>query len=133
MQYRIVHGNPVELVGDFIAAAQDLVAHGCDGLTTKCGFLALIQDQVSAAVPVPVATSSLMQIPMVQAMLPLGKRVGIITISSAFLTEAHLKAAGLPVYSIYTLVNWFHAGLIPQRFPLELNDPIRTARRALFA
>ena len=192
---KVVRGNPLELVDDFIAAAQDLVAHGCDGLTTNCGFLALIQDQVSAAVPVPVATSSLMQIPMVQAMLPPDKRVGVITISSTSLTEAHLKAAGapldtpivgtdqgrafthgilddqpsmdfadcrldlldaarnlvelyddigaivlectnmtpyaadirkltgLPVYSIYTLVNWFHAGLVPQRFKLELNDP----------
>ncbi len=204
VQYRIVRGatpdkvvrnDPRLLVNDFIAAAQDLVASGCDGLTTNCGFLALIQDQVSQAVQVPVATSSLMQVPMVQQLLPKGKRVGILTISKATLTDEHLRAAnapfdipivgtdnghafthgilddqpsidfaacrldlldaatellrdykdigaivlectnmtpyaadirkltGLPVFSIYSFVRWFHQGLVPDRFPLELNDP----------
>jgi len=204
VQYRIVPGatpdkvvrqDPRALVDGFIAAARDLVALGCDGLTTNCGFLALIQDQVSEAVPVPVATSSLMQIPVVQQLLPRGKRVGVITISRTNLSEAHLQAAnapvdtpivgtdngrafthgilddqpsidfaacrldlldaarelvtehrdigaivlectnmtpyaadirkltGLPVFSIYSFVRWFHQGLMPDRFPLELNDP----------
>jgi len=204
VQYRIVRGatpnkvvrnNPLDLVDDFIAAAQDLVASGCDGLTTNCGFLALIQDRVREAVPVPVATSSLMQIPLVQQMLPPGKRVGVITISATDLSEAHLKAAnappdtpivgtdhgrafthgilddqpsidftecrldlldaardlvanhedigaivlectnmtpyahdirkltGLPVFSIYSFVRWFHQGLVPDRFELMLDDP----------
>lgn len=105
VQYRIVRGatpdkvvrhDPRVLLDDFIAAARDLVDHGCDGLTTNCGFLALIQDEVAKAVPVPVATSSLMQIPMVQQMLPPGQRVGVITISKATLTKAHLRAANAP-------------------------------------
>ena len=36
---------------------------------------------------------------------------------------ADLRAAfGLPVYSIYTLVSWFHSGLIPRRFQPDLID-----------
>ncbi|MCY6379473.1 aspartate/glutamate racemase family protein [Hoeflea prorocentri] len=204
VQYRIVRGatpdkvvrkDPLALIDDFIAAAKDLVAAGCDGLTTNCGFLALIQDKVSEAVPVPVATSSLMQIPLVQHMLPRGQRVGVITISKTNLSRAHLEAAnapldtpivgtdngrafshgilddqpsidfadcrldlldaaqelvseydnigaivlectnmtpyaadirkltGLPVYSIYSFVRWFHQGLVPDRFDLRLDDP----------
>jgi len=94
---KVVHNDPRLLVDDFIAAAKDLVTSGCDGITTNCGFLALIQDQISAAVPVPVATSSLMQIPMVQQMLPIGKRVGVLTISKGNLTSAHLAAANAPL------------------------------------
>ena len=45
---------------------------------------------------VPVATSSLMQVPWVQAMLPPGKRVGVITVSATSLTPRHLEAAGVP-------------------------------------
>jgi Asp/Glu/hydantoin racemase len=45
---------------------------------------------------VPVATSSLMQVPWVQATLPPGKRVGVITVSKQSLTPAHLDAAGVP-------------------------------------
>ncbi len=206
VQYRVVKGaspdkvvrhDPMDLVDDFIAAAHELVETGCDGITTNCGFLALTQEKISKAIPVPVATSSLMQIPMVQTLLPPGKKVAVLTISKETLTLAHLKAAGvanaedipifgtdngraftrsilddheaidfaacrqdmidaakeivqtdrdigaivlectnmvpyahdvrkvtgLPVFSIYSFVNWFHQALVPDRFRLELDDP----------
>ena len=44
---------------------------------------------------VPVATSSLIQVPMIQSTLPSGKRVGVITVSAAGLTHDHLIAIGL--------------------------------------
>lgn len=90
---KVVRGDPRALAGAFIEAGRDLVRMGCDGITTNCGFLALIQDEVKAALGVPVATSSLMQVPMVAALMPPGKRVGILTISRATLSEDHLKAA----------------------------------------
>ncbi|MCB1362671.1 MAG: aspartate/glutamate racemase family protein, partial [Rhodobacteraceae bacterium] len=83
---RVVRGDPRELTGAFIAAGHDLIAAGCDGITTNCGFLALVQEQLRAALGVPVATSSLMQVPMVQAMLPPGRRVAILTVSEATLS-----------------------------------------------
>ncbi|MBE1283311.1 MAG: aspartate/glutamate racemase family protein [Rhodobacteraceae bacterium] len=192
---KVVRGNPKELLDVFIEAGKDLVATGADGITTNCGFLALVQDELREALGVPVATSSLMQVPMVQAMLPPGKKTVVLTISKATLTDAHLCAAnvpvdtpvygtdagrvftrdilgdaaeidfaacrqdmldaadqimasepdagaivlectnmvpyaadvrkrtGLPVYSIESFVTWFQAGLMPRRFPLELDDP----------
>jgi len=130
-----------------------------------------------------------MQVPWVQALLPPGQRVGVVTVSRQSLTPAHLAAVNLPadipiagtensreffrvlikaektdmdvalarqdvvdaardlvcrhpevgaivlectnmppyaadvqaatklpVYDIYSMVNWFHAGLRPQRF-----------------
>ncbi|TMV10075.1 aspartate/glutamate racemase family protein [Ruegeria sediminis] len=192
---RVVRGDPRALLDAFIDAGRDLVATGADGITTNCGFLALVQDELRDALGVPVATSSLMQVPMVQAMLPPGKRTVILTISKATLTDAHLAAAGvptdtpvygtddgraftrdilgdapridfaacrqdlldaadaivagepdagaivlectnmvpyaadirrrtgLPVYSIYTMVQWFQAGLMPRKFAPELDDP----------
>jgi Asp/Glu/hydantoin racemase len=94
---RVVRQRAVGLQNAFIDAAQDLVAMGCDGITTNCGFLSLIQNDLATAVGVPVATSSLMQYPMIQALLPPGKRVGVLTISSATLTEDHLAAANVPL------------------------------------
>jgi len=191
----VVRGTPMERLADFIEAGRDLVAMGCDGITTNCGFLGVMQAEMAAALAVPVATSSLMQVPMVEAALPPGKRAGILTISAATLspqlraatgvapdtpvigTEAGraftrdilgdapeidfdacrldlLEAAealatqhpevgaivlectnmvpyaadirhatGLPVYSVYTLVTWFQAGLMPRRFARDLDDP----------
>jgi Asp/Glu/hydantoin racemase len=82
---------------DFVAAARDLVRLGAEAITTNCGFLSLFQQELSAAVNVPVATSALMQVPWVQATLPPGKRVGIVTVSKATLTPRHLEAANVPL------------------------------------
>jgi len=94
---RVVRQRAVGLQNAFIDAAQELVEMGCDGITTNCGFLSLIQNDLATAVGVPVATSSLMQYPMIQSLLPPGKRVGVLTISSASLTADHLAAANVPL------------------------------------
>jgi Asp/Glu/hydantoin racemase len=201
--YRVVRGASPDhvvrhraegLLDSFIDAARDLVAQGADGITTNCGFLSLFQAELAAACEVPVATSSLMQVPLIERLLPPDRRVGIITISSRNMSQDHLRAAGvdvatpvvgtdggreftrailddepaldvelslfdlldagrrlvdehpdvgaivlectnmvpyaphlreqlgLPVYSIYTFVQWFHAGLMPRVFEPWLLD-----------
>jgi Asp/Glu/hydantoin racemase len=196
--YRVVRGASPQrvvldgargLLPDFVQAARELVDHGAEAITTNCGFLSLFQREIAQAVAVPVATSSLMQVPWVQATLPPGKRVGVVTISASTLTPRHLEAAGVtpdtpiagtengreffrvlikgegqdmdvdlaradvvdagrqlcerhpdigalvlectnmppyaaalqaavgvPVYDVYSLVTWFHAGLRPRSF-----------------
>lgn len=94
---RVVRQGAAGLQNTFIDAAQDLVAMGCDGITTNCGFLSLFQKDLATAVGVPVASSSLMQHGMIQALLPPDKKVGVLTVSSATLTDAHLAAAGVPL------------------------------------
>ena len=44
---------------------------------------------------VPVASSSLMQAPFIERLLPPGRRVGIITVSGESLAAEHLVAAGV--------------------------------------
>ncbi len=187
---RVVRRGAEGLLDAFIAAARDLVADGADGITTNCGFLSLYQPELAAAVPVPVATSSLMQVAAVNRLLGPGRRAGVLTISASTLTPLHLEragvpegtpigsteggreftrvilgnepeldvaaaradnvaaalalqrdhpdlgalvlectnmvpyaadiraATGLPVFSIGNFVTWFHAALVPPRFPL---------------
>ena len=92
---RVVRERAAGLLDAFIDAAKDLVSLGADGITTNCGFLSLFQAELSAAAAVPVATSSLMQAPLIQALLPPGKRVGIITVNASGLSADHLRAAGV--------------------------------------
>ena len=94
---RVVLEGARGLLPDFIAAARELVELGAEAITTNCGFLSLFQREIAAAVGVPVATSSLMQVPWVQATLPPGQRVGVLTVSKGSLTPAHLAAAGVPL------------------------------------
>ena len=93
---RVVRRGADGLLQAFIAAAQDLIRDGADGITTNCGFLALFQDDLADAVSVPVATSALMQVAMVNRLLPRGRRAGILTISGSTLTEQHLLKAAVP-------------------------------------
>ena len=105
VHYKVVRGASPDLVvrqgakgllGAFITAAKELVADGVDGITTNCGFLSLFQKQLADAVGIPVATSSLMQVGMVNCLLPTGKRAGILTISASTLTREHLDKANVP-------------------------------------
>lgn len=93
---RVVLKGAEGLLDAFIAAAHELVADGVDGVTTNCGFLSLFQEELALAVGVPVATSSLMQVDLVNRLLPKGKRAGILTISASTLTPLHLEKAGVP-------------------------------------
>ena len=95
---RVVSANPPVdlLVEPFAAAGARLVAAGARAITTSCGFLALFQDMLADRLEVPVMTSSLQQVPQVQAGLAPGKRVGVISIHAGNLTARHLAAAGVP-------------------------------------
>ncbi|SMG55658.1 aspartate/glutamate racemase family protein [Paraburkholderia susongensis] len=104
LQFKIVRGaTPTRVVDDegkgllepFLEAAHELIDLGVRGITTSCGFLALFQREMAQALPVPVATSALLQIPSIQTMLPQGKRVGILTFNKEALTERHLRAVGV--------------------------------------
>lgn len=76
----------------FVDAVRALAAEGCCAVTTSCGFLVLLQAQLQAAVPVPVRSSSLLQLP---GLLASGAQVGLLTIRAEALTPSHLLAAGV--------------------------------------
>ena len=190
----VVRGDATPLLGAFIDAGRELVEMGCDGIATNCGFLVPFQTEMSRALGVPIASSSLLQAALIQQTLPADQKLGILTISSETLTTAHLDAAGIPhdtpvggtgadshftsqvlgdadsidfeqaradnvavaeklvathptigaillectnmvpyaadirratgrpVFSIYTYLLWFQSGLLPRRFPSDLDD-----------
>jgi hypothetical protein len=104
VQYRIVEDavparmtelHNVSLLEPFKAAAQELIAAGVDGITTTCGFLSIYQRELADFCTVPVATSSLLQVPMVERMLPSGKRVGILTYNGEVLNGPYLDAVAI--------------------------------------
>jgi hypothetical protein len=91
---RVVRGDARGLVDAFAAAGRELGSQGAAGIITTCGFLALHQRRLAQALPVPFASSSLMQLPVLARTLSAGKRAGVITIDAASLTGRHLAAVG---------------------------------------
>ena len=81
----------------FVSAARALVADGAWAITTSCGFLVLLQADLQSAVPVPVVSSSLLQLPGLLARAP---RVGVLTIDATSLSGDHLLAAGVPAHRL---------------------------------
>ncbi len=113
VQYRIVKGaspdkittlTDTEFLQPFKQAADELVAAGVDGIATTCGFLALYQRELVEHCAVPVATSALLQVPMVARILPKGRRPAILTFSAESLTTRHLECVGVdprtPVFGL---------------------------------
>jgi hypothetical protein len=93
---KVVLGGARGLLPGFIGAGRELVGKGVSAIATTCGFLSIFQQELAAALGVPVATSALMQIAWLQSMLAPGRRVGVISACATSLTPAHFAAVGAP-------------------------------------
>ena len=92
----VIHEQGRGLGPAFLKAAEELVKDGADGITTTGGFLAIFQKDLAAHVNVPVASSSLLQVPLVQRLLPPGRRVGVLSVQGNRITPEHWDAVGAP-------------------------------------
>lgn len=91
---RLLNQRDPALKDVFIEAALELQDRGVKAITGACGFMAYFQEDVAAAVEVPVFLSSLMQIPFMHAAC--GGTVGIITANASRLTPRHFEACNVP-------------------------------------
>ena len=88
--------NPcLKTLQSMIDEAQKMEKQGIKAITTSCGFNSVFQRELSDSVNIPVFTSSLMQVPLVQHMLTKQQSVGIITAKKRALSEKHLENAGI--------------------------------------
>lgn len=101
LAYEVIEGLTVprlltdpspEMIEPLLAAARRLERSGVKAITGSCGFLALFQKEIAAAVSVPVFASALIQVPLIHAMT--GRPVGVLTASARALTGAHLSGVG---------------------------------------
>lgn len=92
----VVHRRNRAWLAPFSVAIDELAASGCNAVTTTCGFLVRWQAALALASRVPVLTSALLQLGLVEATLPAGRRAGIVTYSARDLDADSLRAAGAP-------------------------------------
>ncbi|MEN6414265.1 MAG: aspartate/glutamate racemase family protein [Veillonellales bacterium] len=92
---KVVLENDAALLSGFIAAARELEAEGVRALTTSCGFLAVYQQELAAAVSIPVFASSLLQVPLVERMIAPNRKVVIVTAHKGKLSSRHLLGTGI--------------------------------------
>ena len=104
VRYKEVKGSSIErllnerdpaLLEPFIQGARELEAEGVRAITGACGFMALFQPQVAAAVNVPVFLSSLLQVPFIRATLAPGRMIGVVSANAGVLTGEHFRNVGI--------------------------------------
>jgi len=83
-----------ELLGRFISAARGLEAEGAFAITSTCGFLVTVQDDIAAAVKIPVMVSALS---LYSQLVERHGVVGVLTASAPSLGQAAMEAAGLDI------------------------------------
>ncbi|MBM3571442.1 MAG: hypothetical protein FJX52_03640 [Alphaproteobacteria bacterium] len=76
-------------------AVRELRDDGVRAIVTCCGFFAAVQDVLAReAGGIPVFTSPLILIPVLDRMLGPGRKIGVLTASKSMLTDGYLRAAG---------------------------------------
>jgi hypothetical protein len=107
--YEVVRGtnmldtdNPAGLQA-FLDAGRALVERGACSIAGNCGLMIVYQDQLAAALPVPVFLSSLIQLPSIARMYSPASAIGIIASSDKSLSAEHIHMAS-PEKRINTVV-----------------------------
>jgi aspartate/glutamate racemase len=93
--FTVVDQGGKDLLEPFIEGARELQKAGVRAIATSCGFLAIFQKELAAAVDVPVFTSSLIQARLVYPMLAPDQKLGIITANGKALGERHFAGVGI--------------------------------------
>lgn len=84
-----------DFVDAFADACKKLADRGAVGVITSCGFLAQVQTRLAQKSPIPVATSSLLQVPFVLSTMSPAKKVAVLTFHGEILGDAHFDGLGV--------------------------------------
>ena len=90
----VVTGGDRAILGAYIESAQRMEREGCRAIATSCGYTSHFQAQISAAVSVPVATSSLLLVPFVERLLPPGAKIALLTFDATRFNDGLANGAG---------------------------------------
>ena len=89
------NGHYTEVVQKCINAAKNLEQDGVRSIAMCCGFFSLIQPIIAAAVNIPVLTSPIIMIPVIQQMIRPDHSVLVVTASKKLLSEAFFTSVGV--------------------------------------
>ena len=116
---RILQRDPA-VADDYIRQGLALQERGINAMLTTCGFNVVYQQAIANGLDVPVATSSLLLLPLVLRLIAADRSVGVITFDRQQLDPALLRIAGV---SDADLSRLHIAGLDGTRTWHELRKP----------
>ena len=132
VQYQIVKGVDIDklcfaedksaCLEPILEAAHELERYGCKAISAECGYFAYFQQEVAAAVEVPVFLSSLLQAPWARQVIGPDKVVGILAADVRVLTNHHLSSVGVDTKLNYVIHGAINGEKCPEFINLWLAD-----------
>lgn len=106
---RLFNADP-SIADDIIATAKHLVEReGVRAISSACGFFGNFHRQVADALDVPVALSSLVQLPWLKNMIKPSQKIGVLTANAAALTPELFKNCGVDDFSNVVVRDMMHS------------------------
>lgn len=93
----VVAGTEENFLPALLEKARELEQAGVRFISCNCGFALRLQEQVAAAVNIPVAMSPLLQLPMIAASLGAGQSIGVIGAVAPPLSPEFIEDCGVRV------------------------------------
>ncbi len=90
-----LHSGSPKAFEEILKAAKELEKEGCRAISAACGFFAHFQKQLADEMDIPVAISSVVQIPWIRPLLKKGQKIGILTANKGSMTESLLRGCGV--------------------------------------
>ena len=88
---RLFRADPT-IADDIITLCKHMIEkEGVRAICSACGFFGNFHKQVSAALDVPVALSSLVQVPWIKSVIKPGQKIGVLTADASSLTDKLLS------------------------------------------
>lgn len=84
-----------EILPMILEACEDLKREGVRAISAACGFFGNYQAQVADRMNIPVAISSLVQVPWVATLLKSDQKIGVLTADKSSLGEKLFKSCGI--------------------------------------
>ena len=124
VQYEVVKGVDLQALvwaedktpclQPILQAAKNLERMGCRAIAAECGYYAWFQEEISAAVSVPVFLSSLLQVPFAQQVVGANRVVGVLVALKKQLEEKHLTSVGIVPGSNFVVAGAEDDGCCPE-------------------
>ncbi|CCU78969.1 FIG00845296: hypothetical protein [Halanaerobium saccharolyticum subsp. saccharolyticum DSM 6643] len=105
-----------------IEAAKDLEKSGVRAITADCGFFALFQKEVAAAVDIPVFLSSLLQVPFISSIIAKDKKVGVVSAKAdslddqSFLDSVNIDRETVVIRGMENKENFYKFGVMEEGY-----------------
>lgn len=90
-----LHSGSPKAFEEILKAAKELEKEGCRAISGACGFFAHFQKQLAAEMDIPVAVSSLVQLPWIRALSKEESKIGIMTANAAAMNDELFAHCGV--------------------------------------